>query len=152
MFVDQVVVIRISAWKSDHSPAHHVLVPAVHGIGEEALHCHVQQVIEEDVGRYTVEIDPSLFQVGQVSVFLLVFQLMKRGSLRCEMIVDGRDGSTKQFGWRVFQLIALLRRALVKRSMTIEQLATSPRSRHLTIDVIHDACAERSAPTLVRGN
>src|SRR4030095_98933 len=56
MLVNEVVVRRIGAGKSDHSPRHHVAVSAIDRIAEETFDGALPKRREENIGRHATEI------------------------------------------------------------------------------------------------
>lgn len=77
MLVDKVVVVGIGPGKSDHLPRDFVSVSAVDRVGEESFYGVFQEEVKKRVGGNAVKVDTSLFETGQVSVFLRWWQLIK---------------------------------------------------------------------------
>src|SRR5215469_12023792 len=152
VLVDQIVIIGIGSWESQHSPAHFVFVATVDGIGEKTFHCVLQEEFKKYVARDAVQIDAASFQARQVAVLFCRGQLIKCLSLCDEVGDNGGNRSAKQFRRCVLKLKTLRRRARAKRPVSVEQFATSPRSTHLQLDVVDHASFLSTGPMLVTWN
>src|SRR5215469_15266157 len=152
VLVDQIVIIGIGSWKSQHSPAHFVFVATVDGIGEQTFHCVLQEELEKYGARHAVQIDAALFQARKVTVLFGRGQLIKCLSQRREVCANRGNRPAKQFRRCVLKLKTLRRRARAKRPVSVAQFATPPRSSHLQIDVVDHARFRSTGPMLVTWN
>src|ERR1039458_2896141 len=152
MLINQVVVICICTGESDHLPSDFVLIAAINRIGEESFFRVLQQEVEECVRRHAVEVNISFFESRKICVFFLGRQLIEGLCLRGEVRIDRENGSAEELRGRVLELISLHGSALSEWSVTIQHFATTPRSGHLKVDVIHDIRFRGARPAFVWRN
>src|ERR1019366_5567717 len=79
-------------------------------------------------------------------------QLVEGLCLRSKVRVDRENGSAEELRGRVLELIPLHGSAFSKWSVTIKHFATTPSSRHLKVDVIHDIRFRGARPAFVWRN
>ena len=95
MLVDQVVVVRVGPWKTDHLPGNLVFVAAIDRIGKESFHGVFQEEVKKRVGGNAVEVDASLFETGKVRIFLRRGQSIKGFALFRKVGIDRGNRSTE---------------------------------------------------------
>src|ERR1039458_6222828 len=152
VLIDQVVVICVRTGKSDHLPGDFVLVAAINRIGEESFNRVLQQELEECVRRHAGKVDISFFESRKIYVLFFVRQLVEGFCLRGKVRIDRENGSAEELRGRVLELIPLHGSAFSEWPVTIQHFATTPSSRHLKVDVIHDPRFRGTRPAFVCGN
>src|SRR5215470_14666967 len=78
MLINEVVVRRIGAGKSDHPPRHHVAVSAIDRIAEEAFDGAFPKRRKENIGRHTAEVLVASLQAVEIGVLLCCRHLGER--------------------------------------------------------------------------
>jgi len=69
--VNRIVIIRIGARKTDHSPSNHVVIAAVGRIAEETFNRHFQQQVKKHLGRHSIEIEIRAALRERPEIFIL---------------------------------------------------------------------------------
>src|SRR5262245_10241502 len=139
ILLDQVGIDRWQPGEANHLPCDLIAVAAVDRISEEALHCDLQQRLEEWLGVEIAELGLARLQrlerilapLGCEPVEILAVDLVRPG-------IGGDDAGREKLPWRERQLIAVFRLGLSERAAPVHFGAAAPRAGELPVDEGHE--------------
>src|SRR5690606_176891 len=122
--------------KADQLPASEPAVAAVHRIGQESFLRVLPQHGKKSLGGNVSEFDLAGFQITQDFVLPVGGQFGKRTAavLPAAVRIDSGNRDTVQLGWRLLQLVALLRGAGCPGAFHVPAVGTAVGAPQLQID------------------
>src|SRR5258706_3985885 len=148
MLVDQLVIRGIRAGKTDHPPAHHVAIAAVHRVAEVAFDRALPEVGEEHFRRDAAKVPAARLKALEIGV---LFPGAHFGEGALQLLANAGKSRAEEFGRRVRQLVALAWRSRPPRPAPGEPLPRAPRACKLLVDVIGNTRFDRARPLIIGG-
>src|SRR5262245_24852694 len=135
---------------ADHLPCGHVAVAAVDRVGEEALHCNLQECIHEHGAGEARELGFSLLHCLQRRRALRLGEPVEVFAVGlARPVVGGGNAGAEELARRERELIAEFRLALGKRAVAIEPRTAAIGTGELAIDEGRDSALAAGGRKLV---